>query len=217
MSPSLRHQCRQPLFRGRVAPVQVLHRQHQRLPLTGVQEELPQQRKGPRPALLRAERGQGRRVSRARPGAGAATARSSSDAIPAACSRCWMVAVRASGRPCQAGPRAAGAGRAPADTGWRCHRPGSGLRSTSPTARPDCGRTPPAAATCPCRAPRRCRSPAPARRPPAPAARAAAPAPGSGPQSDSGAARRAVGRPPAAAGGRAPHTPPPGWTARRWG
>ena len=44
--------------------MQVLHRQHQRLALTGVQEELPQQRKGPCPALLRAEHRQGRRVSR---------------------------------------------------------------------------------------------------------------------------------------------------------
>ena len=60
--PYLRRQRRQPLFRGGVAPVQVLHRQHQGLALTGVQEELPQQRKGPRPALLRAERRQGRRL-----------------------------------------------------------------------------------------------------------------------------------------------------------
>ena len=36
--------------------MQVFYRQHQRLALTGVQEELPQQRKGPRPVLLGAER-----------------------------------------------------------------------------------------------------------------------------------------------------------------
>jgi hypothetical protein len=42
--------------------VQVLDRQHQRPALAGVQDELPQQRKGPRPARLRAERRQGRRI-----------------------------------------------------------------------------------------------------------------------------------------------------------
>jgi hypothetical protein len=39
--------------------VQVLYRQHQRLTLTGMQDNLPQQRKGPRPACLRTERCQG--------------------------------------------------------------------------------------------------------------------------------------------------------------
>jgi hypothetical protein len=39
--------------------VQVPHRQHQRVLLTGVLEELPQERKSPRPAGLRAQHCQG--------------------------------------------------------------------------------------------------------------------------------------------------------------
>ena len=42
--------------------MQVLHREQEGLPLAGVPEQVPQQRKGPRLAHLRAERGQRRQV-----------------------------------------------------------------------------------------------------------------------------------------------------------
>jgi hypothetical protein len=43
--------------------VQVLHRQYQRLALTGIEDKLPQQRKGPPPARLRAQRCQAFRLT----------------------------------------------------------------------------------------------------------------------------------------------------------
>ncbi len=52
----------QPLLRRRVNTLQVLHRWHEGLSLTGVPEHVPQQRKGARLALLRVEGGQRRQV-----------------------------------------------------------------------------------------------------------------------------------------------------------